>query len=350
MSPALALAVLAGVAASAAVVDLAALAGSRAGRRRGPGPGRRAVLALVALGRRAGLPLRPPADLAARLAAAGTGDGGPAGRGSTGGAWTGGGRTGGGRTGGGRTGGGPTGGAVPWAKVSAGGEGAGGRGGASQAPGPGRRTAASTASDPLGDLMALKTGAALVAGLLAVPAAGAAPGRLWVLLVPGLPAAAFLAPDLWLARRARRRAAAVAAEAPEVLDLVRIAVAAGMPALRAFGEVGRRHRGVLAAELATASARAALGEPVGQTLARLRARCPAPTVRALVAAVERSRRHGAPLAPAIAAVAADARAERARRLQDRAARAAPKIQLVVALLLVPAVLLLVAAALITSML
>jgi tight adherence protein C len=326
VTAALVLAVLAGVAASAAVVDLAALAGSRAGRRRGPGPGRRAVLALVAVGRRAGLPLRPPADLAARLAAAGTGDGGPRLRSE------------------------PTGGAVAWAKVSARGEDPAGAGGALQAPGPGPMTGAFATSDPLGDLMALKTGAALVAGLLAVPAAGAAPGRLWVVVVPGLPAAAFLAPDLWLARRARRRAAAVAAEAPEVLDLVRIAVAAGMPALRAFGEVGRRHRGVLAAELAAASARAALGEPVGRTLARLRARCPAPAVRALVAAVERSRRHGAPLAPALAAIAADARAERARRVQDRAARAAPKIQLVVALLLVPAVLLLVAAALVGSML
>jgi tight adherence protein C len=324
VSPALVLAVVAGVVASAAVVDLAALAGARAGRRRGPGPGRRAVLALVALGRRAGLPLRPPADLAARLAAAGTGDGGP--------------------TDGDR----PNGGAAAWAKVSPRGEDPAVRGGP-QPSGSARRTAFA-GSDPLGDLMALKTGAALVAGLLVVPAAGAAPGRLWVVVVPGLPAAAFLAPDLWLARRARRRAAALAAEAPEVLDLVRIAVAAGMPALRAFGEVGRRHRGVLAAELATASARAALGEPVGRTLARLRARCPAPAVRALVAAVERSRRHGAPLAPALAAIAADARAERARRVQDRAARAAPKIQLVVALLLVPAVLLLVAAALVGSML
>jgi len=53
----------------------------------------------------------------------------------------------------------------------------------------------------------------------------------------------------------------------------------------------------------------------------------------------------APPADALAALADEARAERARQVRDRAARAAPKIQLVVALLLVPAVLLLVAAAL-----
>ncbi|MCW3050467.1 MAG: hypothetical protein JWO74_4751, partial [Solirubrobacterales bacterium] len=45
------------------------------------------------------------------------------------------------------------------------------------------------------------------------------------------------------------------------------------------------------------------------------------------------------------ALAADARARRARALQERAARAAPKIQLVVALLLVPAAMLVVGAAL-----
>jgi tight adherence protein C len=68
-------------------------------------------------------------------------------------------------------------------------------------------------------------------------------------------------------------------------------------------------------------------------------------VAALVAAMERSARHGAPLAPTLAAQSAHARAARARVLAERAARAGPKIQLAVALLLVPSAMLLVAAAL-----
>jgi tight adherence protein C len=72
-------------------------------------------------------------------------------------------------------------------------------------------------------------------------------------------------------------------------------------------------------------------------------------VDALAAAVARAERHGAPLAPGVRALAVDARARAAQRLRDRAARAAPKIQLVVALLLVPAVMLLVAAALAPSL-
>ncbi len=69
-----------------------------------------------------------------------------------------------------------------------------------------------------------------------------------------------------------------------------------------------------------------------------------------MAALDRSRRHGAPLADTLAAQARDARFALARSAREEAARAGPKIQLVVALLLVPSVLLLVAAALLSALL
>jgi tight adherence protein C len=92
-----------------------------------------------------------------------------------------------------------------------------------------------------------------------------------------------------------------------------------------------------------------VGTPRRTALDGLAARCPLPAVTALVAAVHRADRHGVPLAPSLAALAADARADRVRLLADHAARAAPKIQLVIALLLVPAVLLLVAAAMVGTL-
>lgn len=104
-------------------------------------------------------------------------------------------------------------------------------------------------------------------------------------------------------------------------------------------------RGLLASELRRTASRLGLGVPRAEALEAFAARCPLEPVGALVAALERAERHGAPLAPALAALATDARAERARATRDHAARAAPKIQLVIALLLVPAVLLLVGAAL-----
>jgi tight adherence protein C len=175
-----------------------------------------------------------------------------------------------------------------------------------------------------------------------------APGRTGLLLLVVAPTAGFLAPDAALHRRTRRRTRAIEAELADVLDLLRVAVAAGLSPGRALTEVGRRHAGVLAAELRRAAAHAALGAPRAQAYAELERRAPAAGVPALVAALERADRHGAPLAPTLHAAATTARARTAQRAAEQAARAAPQIQLVVALLLVPAVLLLVAAALLPA--
>jgi tight adherence protein C len=104
----------------------------------------------------------------------------------------------------------------------------------------------------------------------------------------------------------------------------------------------------LAAELRRAAAGIDLGVPRAMAYGELERRCPAAGIAALVAALHRADRHGAPLAGALAAEARAARARQAQRAAEAAARAAPQIQLVVALLLVPAVLLLVAAALIPA--
>jgi tight adherence protein C len=210
--------------------------------------------------------------------------------------------------------------------------------------------AGSPAGLDVAEVMAVKWGGALAAGLAALPSAAVLPGRLGPVAIIAAPAGAFLAPDAILTRRIRGRHAAIAAELPDVLDLLHVAAAAGLPPLRAFGEVGRRHRGVLAAELRTTASRTALGVPRAQALEHLTRRCPHGGVVALVAALRRSERHGTPLGPTLHALALDARAQQAQRTRDRAARAAPKIQLVVALLLVPAVMLLVGASLTAALL
>jgi tight adherence protein C len=199
------------------------------------------------------------------------------------------------------------------------------------------------------DMMAVKAGAALIGFLLALGPLGALPGRLGILAVLVGPAAGFVAPDLWLRQLARARERTMALELADAMDLLRVAVEGGLSIGRALAEVGRRHRGVLAAELAGAAERMALGVPRDEWLGRLVRRCPLEGVAALASAVERCERHGAPLAPALTALAVEARSRRARARVEHAARAAPKIQLVVALLLVPSVLLLVAAALVQAL-
>ena len=200
-----------------------------------------------------------------------------------------------------------------------------------------------------GDVAALKAAGAVGASLCAFTLHGLLPGRLGLLVLLAAPAAGYVAPELALARRARARERRIGGEIADVLDLLRVAVGAGLPVGRAIGEVGRRMHGVLAGELAAASVRLQLGARRSEVLGELVARCPGAGVATLAAAIARSERHGAPLAPALTALAVEARAEQSRRLRDAAARAAPKIQLVVALVLVPAVMLLVAAVLVHAL-
>jgi tight adherence protein C len=196
------------------------------------------------------------------------------------------------------------------------------------------------------DAMAVKAGAAAATALAAAPLLATLPLRLAFVALPAVAAAGFLVPDLWLTRRGRRRAACAGAELADVLDLLRVAIAAGLPIGRALSEVGRRRDGLVAAELRAVAERLALGVPRAEALAGLQRSLPLPTIAVLTAAITRADRHGAPLAPALALLAREVRAQRARALHEQAARAAPRIQLAVALLLVPAVLLVVAAGLV----
>ena len=226
-------------------------------------------------------------------------------------------------------------------------------------PGRGRRGPSdlaariAAAGTPLGlgpaDVVALKAAGALIGALAALPCATALPGRLWIAALVCAPAAGFLAPDLMLARRARSRAARMSHELADLLDLLRVAVQAGLSVGRALSEVGRRCQGPLADECSAAATRLKLGATRDQAFSELVARCPLPAIATLAAAVGRADRHGAPLAPVLEAIAVEARADQARRLRDEAARAAPKIQLVVALVLVPAVMLLVGAVLVQAL-
>lgn len=200
------------------------------------------------------------------------------------------------------------------------------------------------------ELMAAKLAGVVVAALPGVLLGAAAPGRLGALIVVTAPIAGFLAPDLWLARRTAARATAARRQLPELLELLRVTIDAGASLAAALAAVGTRADGPLAVEWRAVGREVELGVPLADALAAMRRRLPLPEVRALVAALDRARRLGAPLGATLAGQARDARLSLRRRVQEDAARAGPKIQLVVALLLVPSVLLLVAAALASALL
>jgi tight adherence protein C len=97
--------------------------------------------------------------------------------------------------------------------------------------------------------------------------------------------------------------------------------------------------------LAAVAAERSYGSTRSQVLSGLRSRVPSQEVAALSAAIERSARFGSPLGERFRQHAEDLRHSQRRVIAERAARSSPRIQLVVALLLVPSVLLMIAAGL-----
>jgi tight adherence protein C len=191
-----------------------------------------------------------------------------------------------------------------------------------------------------------KVACAVVGALVAALALPVAPGRLAPPLAVLLVFAGFLAPDALLERAARRRRERAVAALPDALDLLAVGAAAGRDPTTALAEIARAGPDPLASELARAVAEVEAGRSPRDALAGIRERIPGPELGALAAALERSRSHGSPLAEQLHDQATSLRRDARRRIEERAARAAPKIQLVVALVLVPSVLLMILAAIV----
>lgn len=189
---------------------------------------------------------------------------------------------------------------------------------------------------------------ALAGGVTAFLAAPAAPGRLSILVALGLPAAGFVVPDALRARRARLRQRRLIAALPDALDLLAVGAASGRSPAVGFADLAHAGEGPLAEQLRVAVAELSWGRSLTTALAGLRTRVPGAEIAALCAAIERSRRYGSPLAEQLRRQSSALRRDQRRTVEERAARAAPKIQLVVALVLVPSVLLMIIAALIAN--
>jgi tight adherence protein C len=209
------------------------------------------------------------------------------------------------------------------------------------------------AGEPAGlgmrEWIALKLTCAVLGGLVAALGGAGLPPRIAALAIVAGPVAGFAAPDFWLARLSRQRIEGALRELPDMLDLLRVTVEAGMPPARAIGMVAAEFRGTLAREWGRVAAEIELGVGQDEAMTGLRARLPADEIGSLVEALVRSRRHGVPLGKALELQASKARESRRRQIREQAAKAGPKIQLVVALLLVPAVLLIVAAGLLVEL-
>jgi len=201
---------------------------------------------------------------------------------------------------------------------------------------------------PLAAVLLAKACGGLAGTLVSLAAAPAAPGRISLLVAFGFPVAGFLAPDALLERRARLRARRLRGALPDACDLLAVDATTGRGPAAGFAEIAAAAAGPLADELRVTAAELSCGRPLGAVLRSLRARAPGSEMASLCASIERSRRYGSPLAEQLRRQSSALRRDQRRLVEEHAARAAPKIQLVIALVLVPSVLLMIAAALVAN--
>jgi Flp pilus assembly protein TadB len=193
-------------------------------------------------------------------------------------------------------------------------------------------------------VVAARVGFAVLFGSLGVVTAAALGGIIGLAAAAGMLGFGWAYPDLWVRGAAHRRSAVIERAAPALLELVAAGVEAGVPLDAALAGAAKATRDELAEELDRSRISIALGRPRGEEFRDLGERTGAPTLAALGLALRLSDRLGMPLAEALRGQAVRSRAEAARAVQERAARAGPRILAVVVFVLVPAALLPIAAA------
>ena len=172
----------------------------------------------------------------------------------------------------------------------------------------GRRGSPPSSPDPL---LAKSVGGAAVlgGGLIVFGPLAAAVGA----------CAGWMTPRLAHRKASKARSAGFAQDLPEVVDLLVLALDAGLNIPLAVEAVGRRGTGPLAAEVAVAAREARRGRRLADALEEVAARC-GEQVRPLMALLASGERYGVPLAESLDRLAVDVRAARRRQAEEAARR------------------------------
>ncbi|RIK17731.1 MAG: type II secretion system protein F [Acidobacteria bacterium] len=170
------------------------------------------------------------------------------------------------------------------------------------------------------------------------------------LLIGALVAAFFaLWMELWLRGAARKRQRMVAKELPDFLDILAVTVTAGLALRSALARVTAGQPGSpLSQEVDRVLADMRLGMTRRDAFEALRQRNDAPALHSWVTSMLQAEELGAPVSEALQDIAKEVRRIRAADVKKATAQAIPKVSLVVTLIIVPAALLLVMAALFLS--
>lgn len=154
--------------------------------------------------------------------------------------------------------------------------------------------------------------------------------------------------DLWLAAVTRRRRERVNRDLPDFLDVLAVTVSAGVAFRTALARVADADGGPLGEEVRVCLRQMELGMSRRAALDALRSRSDSEALGQMVTALLQAEELGAPLAETLIDLAVDMRRAAAQDARRRAARAAPRITLVVTLIIVPAAMILIGVGLFVS--
>ncbi len=152
-----------------------------------------------------------------------------------------------------------------------------------------------------------------------------------------LPVVGWLFPrvSLWLA--ARRRGAEIDRELPDFLDVLAVTISAGLGFRAALQRVASMVGGAVGAEMLIALRQIELGTPRRAAFAALRDRSSSRALTEFVTAYLQAEELGAPIGEFLTTYAAELRRNAGQKARTAAAKANPKISLVLTIVIMPAI-------------
>jgi len=162
------------------------------------------------------------------------------------------------------------------------------------------------------------------------------PWPVWVWLVGFI--VGYLMPDWDLDRRVARQRGVVLMELPTLLDMLTLATSAGMALEQALEEVGASNQGVVSRELRVVMRELALGQRrnLPDALVGLSERLGMPEVNHILGRMGAAYEQGLPLGPALQAQSEALRERQRLHIVEEGGKAAVRMLLPVALLILPA--------------
>lgn len=168
------------------------------------------------------------------------------------------------------------------------------------------------------------------------------------LLLPVMLVLAWIWPDLRLGQLARSRLSRIERDLPDFLDILAVTVGAGVAFRPAVARVCEALGGPVAQEMTMALRQIDFGAGSRQALSDVRSRNESEALEEFITTILQAEELGAPLASTLLEQAGDMRRSSYQRARRRAQRAAPRVSLVVTIMIVPATMLMIAVAIFLS--